>query len=294
MSEELQAKIDEVVARYKPELDRLEAEGGQLGQDAQDPGTVEAVINVDFDMTWKDQVIIADLPTVTMRERALSLDLPRVEMNAKRIVFHTPSVRMENRCLTKIPHLHGTTVKWKCVYTKVPVVFMQEQEIIYDLPSVTMERKDFSLKIPEFSMRPQRISLKIPEFTARDIKVEAKKLEEKGEDLRRRGEEIGRRMKSEVDALVASLFGPMTTEGIALRETISNEYNDALGQVNAAIGELAGRQIDPGKVPAEGGNVNLRRMAADLVTKRDETIAQINAELPADPEDEKEAQPIAA
>ena len=101
MSDELQAKIDEVTARYKPELDRIQREGQALGDQSLDPNTTEAIINVDFDLDWKEREIIFNLPTVTMRTRNISLDLPRVEMKRQRIVVDTPSVLMENRVVGK-------------------------------------------------------------------------------------------------------------------------------------------------------------------------------------------------
>lgn len=62
MSEELQDKINEITARYKPELDRLQEEGQALGNQSLDPETAECVINVDFDLDWKDREIVSDLP----------------------------------------------------------------------------------------------------------------------------------------------------------------------------------------------------------------------------------------
>jgi hypothetical protein len=44
-------------SRHQPGIQRLEKEGRPIGDDAQNPNTVDAVIDVDFD----------DIPTVTMR-----------------------------------------------------------------------------------------------------------------------------------------------------------------------------------------------------------------------------------
>jgi len=289
MSDELQAKIDEVTARYKPEIDRLQADGQAMGDDAERPDTHEVVINVDFDMEWKEREIIFDVPTITMRERQMSLDLPRVSMNRQRIVFHTPSIRMENRVVGKYPVFRGIKVTMKDIITKVPVTFMEKQEIIFDIPEVRMERKEISLKVPEFGKNRQRWVLKLPEFTARNVKAEARKLEEKGHELRQRGEELGRRMQAEVEALVASFYGPLAEEGNEIREDVEESFGGAIQQVKAAIDDLTARKIDPVKVPAENGNINLRKTLENLVKERDAATAQIQEVLAA-PAEEPEAE----
>ncbi len=279
MSEELQTKINEVTERYKRELQRIEEEGRALGDQAMDPNTGEAMNNIDFDIEWKEREIIFDVPTVTMRDRDLSLDLPRIEMKRQRIVFHTPSVRMEDRVVGKYPVFRGIKVTMKDIIMKVPVHFMEKQEIIFDIPEVRMERKNISLKIPEFGKNRQRWVVRLPEFTARSIKVEAKRLQERGQDLQRRGEDIGERMQAEVQLLVASFYGPLAEEGRELRQDVEESFTGAIQQVKSAIDELSARKIDPIKVPAEGGDINLRKMMTDLVATREMVTGEIETAL---------------
>lgn len=292
MSEELQQKIEEITARYQPELQRLEQEGQAIGDEAMDPNSAEAVINIDFDMQWKDREIIFDIPTVTMRARDLSLDLPKIDMKRQRIVFDTPSVRMENRVVGKYPEFHGPfKIKWKDIIAKVPVTFMERQEIIFDIPEVRMERKNISLKIPEFGKNRQRWVVRLPEFTAKNVKVEAKKLQERGQELQRRGEELGARMQAEVQLLVASFYGPLAEEGRELRQDVEESFSGAIQQVKSAIDELSARKIDPVKVPAEGGNINLRKALDDLIRERQSLTAAIDQALAPAPEQMPELQP---
>ena len=288
MSEDLQTKIDQITARYQPEIDRLQAEGQAIGDDAGKPGMGEVIINVDFDMEWKERELIFDVPTITMRERRMSLDLPKVTGKRQRIVFHTPSIRMENRVVGKYPVFRGFKVTMKDIIMKVPVHFMEKQEIIYDIPEVRMERKDISMKVPEFGKKRQRWVLKLPEFTAKNVKVEARKLQEKGEELRRRGEDLGKRMQTEIQALVASTYGILVEEGNDLRQDVEESFTGAIHQVKAAIDDLTARKIDPVKIPAEGGTVNLRKTLAELVAERDAAVAKIDEAL-AEADDEAPA-----
>lgn len=277
--EDLQSRIDAVTARYQPEIDGLEADGRALADGTDDPNAIGAVVDVDFDIDWRDREILIDLPSVTMRDRNLALDLPQVAMKQKRIVFHTPSVRMENRVVGKYPEVRGFTVRWRDMVTKVPVTFMERQEIVFDIPEVRMERRDVTLKIPEFSMNRQRWVIRLPEFTLKSVKAEARQLQERGEELQRRGEEIGRRMKEEIELLIASVYGPLTETGQQLRGDVSGSFGEAIRAVETAIGDLAARKIDPIRIPAEGGEINLRKELATLVGERERIEAELDEAL---------------
>lgn len=279
MSEELQAKINEITSRYQPEIDRIQAEGAALGEDAENPGTVGAVIKIDFDMEWKEREIVFDLPSVTMRDRNLSLDLPKIEMKRQRIVFDTPSVRMENRVVGRYPEFRGLRIRWRDIIMKVPVPFMERQEIIFDIPEVRMERKNLTLKIPEFGKDRQRWLVKLPEFTLKNVTVETEKLRERGQELQRRGEDLAERMEAEIEMLVASFYGPLAEEGAELRRDVSESFGSAIEQVSTAIDGLVARKIDPVKVPTDDGNINLRKALADLIAERDAVAEEIEESL---------------
>lgn len=279
MSDEFQQKVDEVQQKYRPELDQIEAEGRKLSDDAQDPSVAGAAIGIDFDVEMKAKEISFNLPTVTMREREFSLHLPTVKKDRQRIVFDVPTVTMETYCAFKRPVVHWPKIKMECVYLDKPVVRMKPHEIIYDLPSVTMERKSFTLKVPEFGSKTHRIVLHLPQFTITNVKVETEKLQRRGEELRERGEAIAKRMEAEVQVLIAAFFGSASTGQIGVRQEIENSYSGAIGQVEGAISELDAQKVDASKVPAEGGNVNLRKVLVDLIDERDGAIKALEEGL---------------
>jgi hypothetical protein len=275
VSDEFQQKIDEITNRYQPEVDRLEAEGGKLSNEAQDPNAVGAMINVDFNVDMKNRELSFNIPTVTMRNRKISMNLPEVGKNRKRIVFDVPTSEMERYCAFKVPHVHGPRIKMKCVYLHKPVFRMKRHEIIFDVPSVTMRRKEFILKVPEFGSKLHKIVIKLPEFTVTNIRAETKRLEERGNELRERAEALAKRMEAEVQALIATHFGSGSQEQIAARQEVENSYNGAIGEVEAAINELGAQKIDASKVPAEGGNINLRKVLTELVDERGRAVEQL-------------------
>lgn len=276
MSEEFDAKVAEVTQRYQPEIDQIEADGKKLADEAGDPNASELVIGVDFDIEWKNRSLSFNVPTVTMTSKTLSLDLPKVEKNRSRIVFDIPTMEMVPYCAFKKPEFHGPTVKWKCVYISKPEFRMKKHEIIYDLPTVRMERKDFVLKIPEFGSARREIIIKLPEFVARNVNAAFKKLDERGQALKARGDAVAARMEAEIQSLIARYFGGVSDEAVALRHDVENGFNGAIGELEASIAELSAQKVDPGKVPAENGNVNLRKMLMDIVDQRDRTVGQID------------------
>lgn len=293
MSEELQARIDAVVAKYEPELQQLQAEGERIGDDAMDPGTVEAMINVDFTIDWKDQEIIFDLPAVTMRRREISFDLPQVTMKRQRIVFDKPVTRMEMRCLFKKPVFRGTKVSMKCVYGKFPVLTMERHEIIYDIPEVRMERKEMAFDVPEFSMNRQRWVVRLPQFTVTNIKAATRRLQDKGEELQRRGEDIARRMEQELQQLLAGGQQIAATADDDSREAVEADFNAAIAALENSIAGLVAQGVDPIKVPTDEGDLNLRKELSDMIAARDQALAQLDADAAVN-DDEPAGEPIAA
>lgn len=281
MADEFQAKVDEVVQRYQPEIDQIAADGRRIENEAQEPGPAALVIGVDFEVQWQDRSLSFNVPTVTMRNRNLSLDLPRIEKNQSRIVFDVPTVTMVRRCLFKKPVFRGPKVTMKCVYGNMPEVTMKKHEIIYDVPSVRMERKDFTLKIPEFGSTRREIIVKLPEFAAKNTRAEARQLEARGEELKKRGEAVAARMEAEVQALIGAFFGGGSEETVALRTDVEGDFNEAIGEVERSISELVAQKVDPSKIPAEGGNINLRKIVAELIDQRTLVVGQIDQLAPA-------------
>jgi hypothetical protein len=283
--EDLQKRIDEVIARYKPEIDRIQEDGKELGEN--EPGKVGVIIGADVDVKWKNKTIAFNLPTVTMRNRRISLDLPEVSRDRQRIVFDIPTVVMETWCAFKRPVWRKLKMTMKCVYMDKPVVRMKRHEIIYDIPAVTMRRKDMVLKIPEFGSKRHEITLKLPEFTVKNVKAELRELEEKGEALRQRGEELGREMEQEINALLGGSLSEVGSVGSKARQELEAQFNLGIAQIEAAIKELSAQNVDPVKVPAEGGNINLRQAYAKLIEERDRALAAFDAAMAGDAQSEE-------
>lgn len=272
--------IKAITDRYQPLLADLEARGKKLGDDFEKPDNWEAVLGVDFDIEWKDNEIIFDLPSVTMRTQDISLDLPEVTMVDNTIVFETPSVRMVTKKVGQYPEIHGWTIEWKDILTEVPETFMQEQRIVFGLPSVTMRRQDWKIDIPEFRMEQQRWVVKLPSITIKNVRVETQKVEDAGKQLAAEGKALGDRMKVEIST--ATSFGGAIAQqdGIAVQSEVAKSFDTAIASIAQTIQELVAKGIDPIKVPGDQGDVNLRKQLAELIEKRDAAVAQALSPAP--------------
>jgi hypothetical protein len=286
MSDPLKEKIDAIVARYKPEIDRLTAEGQEMEDGFEEPSKGGAMIGVDFEAEWADTKVIFDVPSITMRDRDVSFDLPSVTMRTRKIIFDTPSVRMRRVKTGEYPEVHGWTIKWKPIYIDVPEPFMERQEISFDIPEVTMERVNLRLAIPEFRMKRVEWVLRLPQITVVNVRAETDALKAKGEDLSRRAAELAARMKAEIETAIGGFSASSSEQITRESQNVRGKFDTAIRQVSGAIDQLVARNVDPIKVPAGTGDINLRKTLTELMAERDRVSAQfeeVNAPVTAEP-----------
>lgn len=274
---EFQKEVDKVVAKYQPELDRIEQEGKELGDDVQDPNALEYVIDADFDVEWKVTKLSATVPTVTMRKKNISFDVPEVTMKTREISFDVPEIVMKRWCVAKVPQ--GWPPRMKCIYAHKPEVRMKTRKIKTDIPEVTMKTRSFSIDVPEFGTTQLEIKITLPHFTVRSVSAGIQKVEKKGKNLQKRGEGVAAQMESEMQGLIAKFFGGGSDDETSVRNQVEEQYNNAIADVDNIITELKGKDIDPVKVPAKGENINLRKIAKELHDRKNEALDSLNREL---------------
>lgn len=291
--EKINARIKEITDRYQPQIKALEEKGKKLADDFSQPDSLEAVIDIDFSVEWKDVDIIFDLPSVTMRTQEISLDIPEVTMVQNTIVFHTPSTRMVDRIVGKYPEWDGWALRWRDIIISVPEPFMQEQRIVMDLPSVTMRQQEWKFDLPEFTMEQQRWKIGLPQFTIKKISVETQRIAQEGKQLQAEGEALGARMKQEIEAAIG--FGKISAQqlGATTGREILQSFDDAIAALIQSIKDLEAKGIDPIKVPGNDGDINLRKQLSDLIEQR-AAAKEGTADLPLETLEALEEQPQAA
>ncbi len=269
----IQEQIAAIQEKYKPEIEALKRRGKELNDSYHKPDDWEAIIGVDFQVTWGDQKFSFDVPTVTMRTQTMALDLPEVFPERQTIIFHTPSVRMVDRKVGQYPEFHGPfKIVWKDIIISVPEPFMEEQKIIFDLPSVRMKRQEFKLDLPEFKMETMDITIGLPQVTVTKVSAATAKVKESGEALKAEGEQLAARMKSEIEAVIGGLTAVSGQASASVKHDVAAQYDTAINALQKGIDELVAKGVDPIKVPAESGEVNLRKQLADLIDARDKAI----------------------
>lgn len=244
---------------------------------------VDAWIGLDIDISWKETKFSVDLPEVRMINQTWSLDLPEVTITNKDIIFHTPSTRMVTVSGPNVPEVFcrmetkdiGFGIKidvpvcvteMKPTYIDVPEVFMEEQRIVLGIPEFKMSRMEFVIGIPEFFMKAQEFSLHLPQITVKNIKEEAKKAKEKGEELAEdakiRSEKLKAVYREEVKLSLSQDIKRMFS---CYEQSLNNEkqstlkkFDDNIRMLNSIIASMVAN-----KVPDD--NESLMKMKASLL-----------------------------
>lgn len=277
INSEFEKAVEEVMAKYQPELDAIKDEGEELGEEVADPNAFEAVIDTDFKIEWVDTKLSMDIPSVTMTQRDISFDLPEIKMKRKKISFDVVEMKMETYCVAKVPQ--GFPPKLKCLKADKPVFKKVRREISTDLPSVKMKTKKISLHIPEISMRTQEIVLTLPQITVTSVSASIRKAERKAKSLDERARSVSSAMESELQALVGKFFGDGTDAETDERRDLESRFDHAIAELSKSISELSAQDIDPSKVPAKGGNINLRKLLSDLVDRKEDALDRFDTAM---------------
>ena len=216
---------------------------------------MEAIINVDFDVTWKNVDLIFDLPSITMKEQRISFDLPETTMKLQTFSWDRPDICME---YVKFPWGGGFHVPKPC---------MKREEIKLHIPEFTMKNQEIIMHLPEFRMERTHWVLGLPQITIKNVKVETEKIQRRGNEIQAEGDAIAAEMKLEVDSVVAQLYGDVGQ--------VKERFDTALIQIGNSIDDALKHGLDPIKLPAAGGDINLRKMYATLLEQRNSTVASL-------------------
>jgi hypothetical protein len=217
----MQQEIDAVMARHQPEMRQIEQDARALSKEGQDnqPGPIGGSVRVSGEVTWQIWEFVLHLPEFSMRENRIVLHIPEVAMREQRWVYNLPGFYWKETSVLGLGTMH------------LPQTSMEEQVTILHIPEVAMREQVWVLHLPDVTMREQRIALHVPSFTVRDVGGEMHALEEKGQDLNRRGIELEKAIQSEID--------PIRTKYMALyRAEVSQTYDAVLNGMRTTRGAL--------------------------------------------------------
>ncbi len=273
----LDSAIEAIRAKFQPRIDAITAAAQQMQDDFNTPGTIEAIINVDFEVNWIDKEFSLYLPRISMEEKHIALHLPEITSHRQHIAFSWPETRMVMKVVGKYPEIRWPKIEWKDIKIEVPEITMVRQDIYFDLPSVTMRRQDFFLHLPKLSMENTRIVLRLPEITVRNVKMETEKLAEDGRRLSLEGnlisQEMDKEMKEATQNVISQYHGENSNNN---RNQVSSHYDQAILKVDQAINSLVAQKCDPIRIPTDTGEVNLRKTLDELIVEKGRALSDID------------------
>ena len=94
----------------------MKGEISALQGEMPDTKGVDATLQLDFDVEWKDTEILIPLIEFKVRQNEIKLDLPQVKMSNKEFIFHTPfgtHGKQEGGPVSRIQ------MQWNRVYSKM-------------------------------------------------------------------------------------------------------------------------------------------------------------------------------
>jgi vacuolar-type H+-ATPase subunit E/Vma4 len=208
IEEQVKTIADEIAANLEAKSaekkERMNGEISALQDEMPDTSGVDAAVQLDFKVDWKDTEILIPWVEFTVRQKEIKMDLPQVKMSNKEFIFHTPSVRMVNKKVGQYPEFKCSglkcTVKWSDIITKVPETFMEEQRVVMGIPEFWVDTT--SVLIPELlvDFSQKRIVLGLPQFTLTDIKVKAGEIKDKSQDIATRYENEFKEMAADAES----------------------------------------------------------------------------------------------
>jgi len=274
-----QHMIGQLEAKYKPQYDDLEKEGKSLQKDAP-----SEKIDMDFKVEIKEQRWRFYLPSLTMTRNAIAIGVPQVTMKHQKWSYDVPTVRMERRKIGQHPETtcskddvgipYDCRTVWKNNYIDVPVTVMLTQGIELDVPEFKWSDVRLSWDIPRLTWVENTWKVKIPEFTLVDVNIQkGKKLKDKGESIRTKGNQITAARNLDAKAATTALYGCVRNDLNKQQGLVERQMNDGIASLQSTIQSIRAQGADPTKVPGTGDKaINLEETLADLIKKRGEAI----------------------
>lgn len=279
----IEADIANISKEYEPAFKQLEKDGKKIEDDAPEGG--EVALGVDFVTDWKEQRwrfhtpsfvmktqrIVFGAPQVTMKDKKMSMDLPVTVMVAKKVGQY-PETKCEN--------IFQCTVKWSDIITHVPETTMKRVEWVMGVPETRWDNTEIKLDLPEFFLQEQTWFVKIPEITVKNVSVETKKIEERGQEIKARGELLATELKEKTNNKASELMLCHSNQLQAQKVQVEAMFRGALTQIEASIETAKIQGGDPANLKDSAGNsINLVAQRNQLIKERDAALKSFDDAL---------------
>ena len=250
------------------------------------------------DVTWSDQTIIFNVPSVTVRNQKLIFGVPQVAMNNQHVIFDTPTVTMVNTKIGQYPETTCTdtwinlpfngktkgipncTVSWHDIITKVPQTSMQRQDILMGIPEFKWDNTQIIVGVPEFTSQQVKWIIGLPQFTVKSIVINAQKVQDESNAIQNDVAAKKADMAKDVGGDIHAVFSCYRSSVSAERASTLAQFDASLTQMDGAIQNLKNIGADPTNInDGSGSSTNLVAKRASVATQRDASIATFDATL---------------
>lgn len=249
---QIKQQVEQIKEKFTKRIEEIREKGAerikQINEDAPDPSNVEAALNFTFDVKWENTSLKFDIPKFTIEREVLKFDIPEVKMETEEIKFDVPSTRMVNKCVAKKPEFYGfpPKIKWTCIYTKFPEVYMKRISIKTDVPKFNSKTVEIKFDKPVVEMETLEIKLKLPQFYLKetDAEIEAHSREIEGvavemtSDISEARTEMKAMLHSEVANEIDLMFDGLREEILKERNNVSKSYEEVISKTKSTIKTL--------------------------------------------------------
>jgi hypothetical protein len=281
---EEQQALEGLAEKYKPEQERLKAEGDDIRDEA------PANLRISGEIVFEDAHVGFDVPQVTMTQRQISFDVPQVTMKQRNISFDIFEPGMERQKIGEkpsmtcrnnpyFPYQPRCTTTWEPIYADVPVLSKKTVRISTDIPEVRMDRTDMALSIPAVSMNRIDLYYKLPRVTVANPIPDSGPVEEKGKALEQKANALANRINEDAAQGTNALYRCHTDQLVLQRQEVVMQFDSALDQLSSAITSVTRMGANPESFTTESGTVNLVRQFEDLKKQRAAAIEKIDAAI---------------
>ncbi len=301
----IQAKLDEVQARFEKRLEEIKSDGttriNEVTDDSLEPNTAEVGIDMTFEIEYKTTSIRFDIPKFSSELQKIIFDIPTSKMELKKISWTVPATKMERRCVSKRPvttckrakpslkypnPLPKCTVTMECIYMDVPVVYQKPMEIKVDMPVFSMKKQELSFDKPIITFETIEIKLKLPQFHLRDLSADLQKQEDEYEEIGNDMEtqvslaknEMDEDLITEIGGTVDVIFDEIRKQLIDERGNVSKQFDDAIGKMKSAIKILKENNATSETPRLESELAKLVEDYKTVLNEIDLSIEQLNQE----------------
>jgi|JI8StandDraft_2_1071088.scaffolds.fasta_scaffold00804_21 hypothetical protein len=250
-NERIQQKLDDVKKQFETRIAKIQENGSErikkTQQNTPDANTVEAILNIVFEIQWKISSIKFDIPKFSMRKEIIKFDVPEVSMELKTIKFDVPATRMVRTCLFKKPEIRArfprVKVDWVCVWGDKPEPYMKTVEISTKIPKFSMKKTEIIFDKPVIKLETIEIKLHLPQVFVKqlsgELREQKRELENIGQDMTfeiaQAEQEMKISLQTELTNEIKDINDDIREDILKERENVVRYYDEAISKTKSAI-----------------------------------------------------------